>query len=70
MQRCSLMTARPARMRMASVGQCRRQVVQPVQRDASRNTECSYVFIAILLCGNFRQAVRFTRMVMQVPTPT
>ena len=33
-------------MRMASVGQCFRQVVHPVQRDRSRDTECSYEFIA------------------------
>ena len=34
---------------IASVGQCLRQVVQPVQCEISNETECSYVFICLFL---------------------
>ena len=38
-------TAQPLRTRIASVGQCFMQVVQPVHFDESRDTEWMYVFI-------------------------
>ena len=40
MHRDELMTACPPRILMASVGQCLRQVVQPVHLSWSRATEC------------------------------
>ena len=56
---------------MASVGQWRTQVVQPMHLSGESSTECSYVFIANLPNSVVGMCyARFTFMVMVVPTPT
>ena len=47
MQRSESISAQPPRTRMASVGQCFMQVVQPVHLLGSSDTEWIYVFIKI-----------------------